>query len=220
MPGRDLASGCVLKLHTVFVTYNRLELTKQAIQSYLETVSVPFTYVVVDNRSEDGTREWILSEIPNFSLLNENRYPGFACNHGWTFAGEDVTHLHRADNDFAFLPGWCDRVQEMFVMKKIGQVGLRTDEEERNIIRNCGGNCVIRRELWDKGLRWDERGWEEYPPLHTEDTYFSPEVRRLGYTWKRVKEPCIVSLAMDDLADPYYQETYRVRRMAEGRVPL
>ena len=48
-----------VKIHTVFITYNRLELTKQAIESYLETVTVPYTYMVVDNASEDGTKEWL-----------------------------------------------------------------------------------------------------------------------------------------------------------------
>ena len=45
-----------MKLHTVFITYNRLELTKRAIASYLETVSVSVLgFMVVDNGSTDGT---------------------------------------------------------------------------------------------------------------------------------------------------------------------
>ena len=43
-----------MKLHTVFITYNRLELTKQAIASYLETVSVPFTM----RRGGQRLRRW------------------------------------------------------------------------------------------------------------------------------------------------------------------
>src|SRR3989337_1998920 len=119
-----------MKLHTVFITYNRLELTKQALSSYLETVAVPHTLVVVDNASTDGTREWLLDDFDyGIHLLNKNRYPGFACNLGWAQAPPDATHLHRADNDFSFLPGWCEQLQEVFT-EKVGQVGLRTDEEE------------------------------------------------------------------------------------------
>ena len=49
----------LLKLHTVFVTYNRLELTKRAIESYMETVTVPHQFIPIDNASTDGTREWL-----------------------------------------------------------------------------------------------------------------------------------------------------------------
>ena len=92
-----------MKLHTVFLTYNRLELTKQAIESYLDTVTVPYTYLVIDNCSQDGTKEWLNSFDHPYEFLTRNRYPGYATNQGWTRAPDDATHLQRADNDFAFL---------------------------------------------------------------------------------------------------------------------
>ena len=198
-----------MKLHTVFITFNRLELTKQAISSYLETVTVSHTLVVVDNASTDGTREWLLDDFDyGIHLLSKNRYPGFACNLGWERAPGDADFLHRADNDFKFLPGWCEQIKQMFRTKKVGQVGLRTDEEEVYAKWNVGGNCVIRRSLWDAGLRYDERPWPEYPPGYSEDSFFSPAVEALGYTWKRVKMPAIESLASGDMSDPYYQKAY------------
>jgi glycosyltransferase involved in cell wall biosynthesis len=200
-----------VKLHTVFITYNRLELTKVAISSYLETVSVPFTFVVVDNNSTDGTREWLLEQKFDISLLDENRYPGFACNGGWARAPDDADFLHRADNDFSFLPGWCEHVQQIFKTKKIGQVGLRTDEQEPGASWNVGGNCVIRRALWDKGLRYDERPWPEFPSGYSEDSFFSPAVKALGYRWTRVGKLCIVNNASGDWSDSYYQKSYGIR---------
>ena len=73
-----------MKLHTVFITHNRLELTKRAIESYLEMVTVPHSFVVVDNGSTDGTTEW-LHENYRFAsyCFGENKYPGFAANFGW-----------------------------------------------------------------------------------------------------------------------------------------
>ena len=216
-----------MKLHTVFVTYNRLELTKQAIESYLETVTVPFSLWVVDNASTDGTQKWIgetLTEIGmGHSLLPVNRYPGWATNHGWeavefTGIAEDATHLHRADNDHIFLPGWCEEVERLFQSPKIGQLGLRTAQEEQYAKWNTGGNCVIRRELWDKGLRWDERPWpqlrDEIGPGHTEDSLMSPAVRAMGYTWTRVSRPCIVPISPetpDDPDLPYYKQSWADR---------
>lgn len=201
-----------MKLHTVFITHNRLELTKRTIESYLETVTVPHTIAVVDNASTDGTVEWLLHEFDyQIHLLGQNRYPGFSTNLGWKHAPPDATFLQRSDNDMEFLPGWCNQVGACFSDPEIGQVGLRTDEEEQHVPQNTGGNCVIRRELWDAGLRYRERPWGKYPPGYSEDSYFSPEVVRMGWRWARVKEPCIRNLASGDWSDPYYQESYGVR---------
>jgi glycosyltransferase involved in cell wall biosynthesis len=206
-----------VKLHTVFITHNRLELTKQAIESYLETVTVTFTYLVVDNASTDGTREWFkeMGDIPYVSF-GTNRYPGAACNYGWTTIPHGTTHLHRADNDFIFLPGWCDEVERMFSENpRLGQLGMRTDEEELHNRHNVGGNCVIPRALWDEGMRWDERPWPEIKTVgYTEDSYFSPEVVRRGWQWDRVERPCIQSISFEDPTDPYYVKTWADRGIA------
>ena len=203
-----------MKLHTVFVTHNRLELTKRAIASYFETVTVPHTVCVFDNASTDGTAEWLeeqgLERVFDVILSPENRYPGYAANRGWEQAPRDATHLQRADNDFLFLPGWCQAVMEMFG-GWTGQVGLRTDEEEGHAEWNVGGNNIILRKLFDKGLRYVEAPWTDrttFPPGWSEDSFFSPAVRSLGYKWKRVQRPCIVSMASGDWKDPYYQRSY------------
>lgn len=212
-----------MKLHTVMVTYDRLECTKQSLLSYLSTVTVPHTLAVVDNGSTDGTAEWLTDfeeqdSSRHIVLLPENRYPGYASNIGWEFAPYDATHLHRADNDWTFLPGWCDTVQEAFADPQVGQVGLRTDKEEcfpngQTVPWNVGGNNIIRRELWDAGLRYDERPWPELPAGHSEDTYLSPAVEAMGYTWRRVSRPCIVGNSVESRHDPYYQRSYRARRI-------
>lgn len=216
-----------MKLHTVFITHNRLELTKRTIESYLETVTVPWTASVIDNGSTDGTEEWFFEKFNDepigFTALGENRYPGYAANLGWSFGlvwqaggvNPPPTHLHRSDNDQEYLPGWCDEIQHIFGAKKVGQVGLRTDAQECYERSNTGGNCVIRRELWDKGLRYDERTWPqiraEVGDGYSEDSFFSTQVNKMGYTWTRVKRECIRNLASGDWGDPYYQESYGVR---------
>ncbi len=215
-----------MKLHTVMVTYNRLESTQQSIESYLDTVTVPHSLTIVDNGSTDGTVEWLLDEFP-FGLwdrcedgkqqcyvmcLAENKYPGYACNYGWENAPADATHLQRADNDWTFLPGWCHQVERAFRDPKVGQVGLRTQKEEP-VVYNVGGNNIIRRELWDAGLRYDERPWTELPAGHSEDTYMSPAVEAMGWKWVRVRQPCIRGNSVESHDDPYYQASYRARRI-------
>lgn len=216
-----------MKIHTVFVTHNRLELTKIAIESWLQTVSTRCSLAIVDNASEDGTREWLEDFARNayvvrregwerpadIVLLPANRFPGFAANRGWELAPPDTTILHRADNDFRFLPGWCEALAERFEDPQVGQVGLRTDEEECFAPMNVGGNCAIRRALWDAGLRYDERPWghPDIPKGWTEDSLLSPAVVEMGYEWTRVTRPCIEPTSVEDPDDPYYQRTWRLR---------
>jgi glycosyltransferase involved in cell wall biosynthesis len=212
-----------VKIHAVFITYNRLELTKPSIQSFLDTVSVPYTLIVVDNGSTDGTEQWLV-EFANASkhqilLLGKNRYPGFACNRGWELAPPDADFLQRSDNDWIYLPGWCDHVAEAFGDPEVGQVGLRTDSEEvfpngKTVPWNVGGNNVIRRSLWDRGLRYDERPWPELPAGHSEDTYLSPAVAEMGYKWVRVTQPCIERVpTVESKNDMYYRRSWGARRI-------
>jgi glycosyltransferase involved in cell wall biosynthesis len=202
-------------VHTVLISYQRLDLTKQAVASYLDTVTAPYSLWVVDNGSDQDVTDWLIdnSSLFHYLLLGKNKYPGFACNRGFERAPDDATVLHRADNDFVFLPGWCDEVAERFAQNpRLGQLGLRTDEEELSNGHNVGGNCAFRRDLWDEGLRWDERPWPKIKtPGYTEDSFMSPEVVRFGWEWGRVERPCIRSISMESPDDPYYQATWAAR---------
>ncbi len=202
------------------VTYDRLYATQKSLESYFETVGVFYNLTVVDNGSTDGTVDWLRSFLPERSLilLGENKYPGYATDRGWELVPDNATFLHRADNDWAYHPGWCDHLQAAFQDPKVGQVGLRTDAEESHngvpIPWNVGGNCVIRRELWDKGLRYDERPWTKLPAGHSEDTYMSPAVENMGYKWRRVSEPCIYGVSVNEnRQEPYYNRSWGARRI-------
>jgi len=207
----------------VVISFDRLELTRQCISSYLQSVSVPFSMIVVDNGSKAEVVEFLDDWLPNISApaneiqllaLGENKYPGYACNRGWEAMHPETTLLHRADNDFSYLYGWSDEVVKRFAENpRLGQLGLRTNKEEMNAEFNVGGNNVIRRELFDKGLRYDEKPWSEYPPGWSEDSLFTPKVVKRGYEWGRVERRCIVSLASGDWDDPYYAKSYGDRRI-------
>jgi glycosyltransferase involved in cell wall biosynthesis len=204
-----------MHLHSVIISFNRLELLQQCYRSYKETVSVPYSLVIVDNASDNETRRWLTLDVsPHDTVifLEQNRFPGFACNRGWEQMPPQTTFLHRSDNDFSYLGGWCEAMLDRFRDVHVGQVGLRTSKEELSAPSNVGGNNVIRRELWDKGLRYDERPWGvEYPPGWTEDSLLSPAVVEMGYRWTRVRKSCIVSLAREDPDDEYYQQTWALR---------
>jgi glycosyltransferase involved in cell wall biosynthesis len=198
-----------VKLHTVFVTYNRLELTKRTIASYLETVTLPYTMVVVDNASTDGTQDWLMESFSEYDLLKHNRYPGFAANLGFQRAPNDATHFHRSDNDMEYLPGWCDEVQERFENQMLWQLGLRTVEEEGPHAA-VGGNCVLAREAWEAGIRYSEASWHQVP---FEDAHMAQKILRAARIWDRVRKPCTVHIGLASRDDPYYQETFSTRKI-------
>ncbi|MDE2097962.1 MAG: glycosyltransferase [Patescibacteria group bacterium] len=206
-----------MNLTACVVTHNRLELTKRCIESFLATVSVPYYLVVVDNASTDGTLEWLIAEedsSPDLILpLRENLYPGRACNVGWAAAlpfNHDANLLLRADNDVEFLSGWCDELQRIFEDPKVGQVGLLEQKFEQGC-SNVGGNCAIRRELWDAGLRWNEAPWSPSETGGTrpyEDGLMSEAIMKAGYRIARVERECIKHNGWDWDAYPnYYEKT-------------
>jgi glycosyltransferase involved in cell wall biosynthesis len=51
---------------------------------------------------------------------------------------------------------------------------------------NVGGPCIIRRELWDKGLRYDERPWYDEglkTSTQQEDAKLSGDIFAMGYSY-------------------------------------
>lgn len=168
---------------------------------------MPCSLLVVDNGSDPGVMAWLSSQGYNPLLLQQNHYPGYAANRGFELAPPEATLLHRSDNDMEYQPGWCEEVVARFEDPGLGQLGLRTLEEEGPHAA-VGGNAIIRRELWDKGARYDERSWQECP---FEDATMSHRIRRLGYQWGRVQRPCATHIGIASSTDPYYQQSFADR---------
>lgn len=206
-----------MKLFTALVSYNRPELLKRTVASYLETVSMPFDLVIVDNGSDDETLDWLSASGLKTLLLGENRYPGYAANQAWRLHDESHDLLHRSDNDLNYLPGWSDAVVERFERgrarggpgRRVGQVGLMTDAQEGKKVPAVGGNMAIRREVYEEGVRYTDEPWDTVP---WEDGMMTGSVVAAGWGWARVATQCLVHLGdPPDFDDPYYVKTYGVR---------
>lgn len=230
-----------MKLLTVLITYNRLEYTKRTIKSLQDTWSKPYPIVIVDNASTDGTQKWIRGGKHSYWLYDENQYPGKACNWGWKGGLElqpDTTHLMRCDNDMAFEPGWDKKAEEYFeAMPMLGQLGLdhsaldTFNGDERYLTTvggktinawpgNVGGPCIIRREVYDKGARYDEAPWQDLRSDPTkmitpqEDVKFSLSMHTYGYIYGHPTEKLATTFATLDTWDKYpdyYKQTMKER---------
>lgn len=110
----------------VILTFNKLELTKQCINRIRENTA-DYEIVIVDNASEDGTREW-LQELEASSndvvvVLNDVN-EGFAagCNRGFRTANNELVCL--LNNDTEPLRGWLDAMRDAHV-DGVGAVGAK-----------------------------------------------------------------------------------------------
>ncbi|HSV43976.1 MAG TPA: glycosyltransferase, partial [Candidatus Bathyarchaeia archaeon] len=75
-------------VNIAMVTYNRLYFTKLAIESILTLTTHPHILTVVDNNSQDGTRDYLCElkrkgSIQNLFLLDENVGLAKAANIAW-----------------------------------------------------------------------------------------------------------------------------------------
>jgi glycosyltransferase involved in cell wall biosynthesis len=193
-----------MKLLIVVITHNRLEYTKRTLESIKKNTVVPYYLVVVDNASTDGTKKWLIdgawdkeTNINLFITNPENYYPGKACNIGWAAGLEkypEATHLMRCDNDMEFKKGWDIKAEEYFKkIDRLGQLGLDFDGGENKVPEfyngmglvewpGCvGGPCIIRREIYDAGHRYDETPWEGSRSKIQEDSRFSRKLKDDGW---------------------------------------
>lgn len=222
-----------MNVATCVVTFNRLSYTQRTVASYLETCKPGNALVIVDNGSTDGTREWLETLGDPEVILNKgNLFPGAATNIGWAHLlelGYPAELLQRSDNDVEYLPGWQDHVEECFTaIPGLGQLGvlnlhedfpdgqpLREHVEGGVIVnrawRSVGGNSVIRRELWDTGVRWQPGAWS--PGGFDEDKRMSLQVCAEGYFFANVIPPITNNISHGRYTDfpDYYNATAGLR---------
>ncbi|BET59406.1 glycosyltransferase [Geobacter sp. 60473] len=144
------------------ITYNRLDFTRQAIEALAGIAAGrPFTLTVVDNNSQDGTRDYLLEQkrkgiIKNLVLLDENVGVAKASNLAWSLEPLADYYL-KLDNDIVIRKkGWLAAMVE--IIDRLPQVGavaynfeptsypLQTVNGCRVRIKpegNLGGACIL-----------------------------------------------------------------------------
>jgi GT2 family glycosyltransferase len=114
----------------VVVTYNGLTFNRLCLESVLANTEEDFELIVVDNRSEDGTRSY-LTKLPEADarvrVLFNARNVGFApaCNQGLALAGGE--HVVLLNNDTMVPPGWLGRLLGHLRDPDVGLVGPVTN---------------------------------------------------------------------------------------------
>lgn len=213
-----------MKLLISLVTYNRLAYTKKTLRYLWGTVDAEYYLVIVDNNSDDGTREYLESlekrnRVDKLILNPDNYYPGKATNIGWAEGLKEypeATHLMRLDNDMELRAGWYEAVESYFkAIPELGQLGLDHEAIEHpkaslremeingktiNPWPGCvGGPNIIRRKVWEQGLRYPELMWNDgrNSPLQ-EDSQFSKAIMNYGWLSGHITEDLARTFANAD----------------------
>lgn len=98
-----------MKIHLVFITYNRLHYTRLALASVLADPMEDFSLTIWDNSSTDGTVEYLKNEISDERIADiifskENVGQTTAVNEVWGKSKADL--VGKCDNDCIVTAGW------------------------------------------------------------------------------------------------------------------
>ena len=92
-----------MNISVIIPTFNRKETLKRAIQSVLMQSYTPYEIIVIDDGSDDGTKEWLKDNFPNVKYIYQmNSGVSSARNKGIKFARGDWIAL--LDSDDEWLP--------------------------------------------------------------------------------------------------------------------
>jgi GT2 family glycosyltransferase len=104
----------------VIVTWNRMDLLRSCLQSLTrQNLNQPFDVVVVDNASDDGSSEMVLTEYGKSTKFQVNliRNPGnrgFCAANNQGFAASDSEFVALLNNDAEAEPDWLAKLASAF----------------------------------------------------------------------------------------------------------
>jgi hypothetical protein len=116
-------------LSTIILNWNRVELLRECVDSYLGTVGDDYELMIVDNASTDGSRDYLdrleTARRARVFYLPEN-IGGEALNVAVPLTRGELVHF--SENDQVFLPGWRQHVDAAFAaFPGLGQLSLFSD---------------------------------------------------------------------------------------------
>ena len=190
----------------VVITWNRKEIIKSFVESFLDSTSSICKLIIIDNASSDGTVDYLLSlkdtEKCKFKIVLNKENNGFVEGVNQGIKISEAPYVCWANNDLIFYQGWLEEVLSILQKNKtIGAVSPNSNslgvhppqgvslslfaaelrEKYKGIFVEmpfCVGFClVVKREVIDK----IEGLSRDFAPLYFEDTDYSMKVKKAGY---------------------------------------
>jgi glycosyltransferase involved in cell wall biosynthesis len=218
-------------------TYNRKELSEVALWSILaNTPRDAYELIVVDNNSQDGTKELIREmhrdgHIDKYFINNWNKHLGVSTNQAFDMAHRDAKYLINFSNDHFVMPGWFEhflsiadplRLDFVYTVLRPGICNV----EGRQIITagkgqgllphpevQIGGGLAIRHDTVKKHkIRFVEK-WRGVT-MGSIYSVFHAEAVHMGLRWIEQYKPCVLTQNCEFL-NPKYASYYN--KFFDGR---
>lgn len=188
-----MSQPATAQVNLTVVTCNRLECTRECLESLFARTSHPYSLVVVDNGSADGSREYLAGlhaagRVHRLILLEENLGVSCGYNLGWSQLAAE--HYVKIDNDVVFQRAdWLDQLVRLAsVHADAAMLGFgesvshvaRQDAEAGGTLYykgHVGGLALIRRDVFER------LGYfcEDYGLYGEEDSDYGLRARLAGY---------------------------------------
>ncbi|HLG27608.1 MAG TPA: glycosyltransferase [Paenisporosarcina sp.] len=192
----------------MIVTYNRIELTKQTLNSIFENTDCPYNLVVVDNNSTDGTLEYLygacadeISErgfLKGFKIHRNEQNRGIAVGRNQALQLAEDEWLSTLDNDVLVPKGWLTQCIEILRDNPMyGMLGVNMEGVTYPLVKNgyyewqdkprgnLGTACTVFHRSLHQMLGYFNT---EYGLYGEEDADFGMRVRVLGLKLGYLKE--------------------------------
>ena len=167
-----------MNISVIIPTFNRKETLKRAIQSVVMQSYTPYEIIVIDDGSNDGTKEWLKDNFPNVKYIYQmNSGVSSARNKGIKFARGDWIAL--LDSDDEWLPSklkdqayeielnpaakflhtneiWIRNGVRVNQMKKHKKYGGYIFEKCLDICRISPSSVLIKKDIFDEIGMFDE----------------------------------------------------------------
>jgi GT2 family glycosyltransferase/ubiquinone/menaquinone biosynthesis C-methylase UbiE len=162
-----MPNGGLTMISIVIATFNKLEYTKQCIESIREYTSQgSYEIIIVDNFSTDETRIWLMEQEDLKVILNDQNC-GFpkACNQGLEIAnGEYVLLLN---NDTVVTSGWLSNLEAALQSSPdIGAVSLLTNSSSYGQAIQTNYTTIEEMHVFSKSFNMsNQQLWEERAKL-------------------------------------------------------
>lgn len=166
------------KIVIALTTFNRLDYTRQCLDTMFKNTYYPYQLVIVDDNSNDGTRDYLksLKKEREFDLILYYDRKGVIKSVNDVLARFEAEYYIKLDNDVLVPPGWLEKMIKCLKShKEIGILGLSVgqqmhkeiilkkdrfvvDDEILNFPYIWGMASVITSELVDKIGFFDDLG--------------------------------------------------------------
>ena len=167
-----------MNISVIIPTFNRKETLKRAIQSVVMQSYTPYEIIVIDDGSDDGTKEWLKDNFPNVKYIYQmNSGVSSARNKGIKFARGDWIALLDSDdewlpsklkdqaNEIELIPAakflhtneiWIRNGVRVNQMKKHKKYGGYIFEKCLDMCRISPSSVLIKKDIFDEIGMFDE----------------------------------------------------------------